>query len=123
MKQLFKITVTRCHGKRISEYASGSKPDAKSDAPTSAARMLALAHYFSQLIENDTLRGYSRAAVLMGVSRSRLSQIMNLLHLSPHIQESILSGNLKINEHQLRAVLRLIDWRQQKKHLGKCLNF
>src|ERR1700736_1681228 len=54
------------------------------------------------------------------VSASRLTQILNLLHLAPDLQERLLwlepnrKGRDRIHEHALRRLPKLYDWRQQR---------
>src|SRR5437763_7717573 len=54
------------------------------------------------------------------VSRARLSQILQLNHLAPEIQEQLLflpptrPGSDRLLERHVRSLARLVDWRQQK---------
>jgi len=54
------------------------------------ARLMALAIHFDGLIRQGTVRDYADLARLGGVSRARITQIMNLLNLPPWKQEEIL---------------------------------
>jgi hypothetical protein len=54
------------------------------------ARLMALALRFEHLVQSGTVRHYAELARLGQVSRARVTQIMNLLHLAPDIQEAIL---------------------------------
>ena len=49
------------------------------------ARLMALAIKFDILIQQDVVRDYADLARLGHVSRARMTQIMNLLHLAPEI--------------------------------------
>jgi hypothetical protein len=61
------------------------------------------------------------ASALGGVSRARITQIMNLRLLAPHIQEKILfhervhSAKDTVKLRDLQAVAMEADWRRQKK--------
>jgi len=79
-----------------------------------AARLLALAHHVERLIEAGELRDYSEAARMLGVTRGRLTQVMNLLGLSPLIQEGILTGKIAVSESRLRVVVREVVWGVQE---------
>jgi hypothetical protein len=48
--------------------------------------------------------------------RGRMTQIMKLLHLAPDIQEQILFLPVTkgFNERNLRPIVRLIDWDEQR---------
>lgn len=54
------------------------------------SRLMALAIHFDGLIREGTVRDYADLARLGGVSRARITQIMNLLNLSPWKQEELL---------------------------------
>src|SRR5262245_57771702 len=54
------------------------------------ARLLALAHKFEDLVRQGIIADYATLARLGQVSRARVTQIMNLSHLAPDIQERIL---------------------------------
>jgi len=52
--------------------------------------MLALAHHWRDLIRAGVVKDQAALARLVGVSRARITQVMDLLYLAPHIQEEIL---------------------------------
>ena len=81
--------------------------------PTRAARMLALAHHVERLIDRGKLKDYAEAARMLGVSRARIAQVLNLLVLSPEIQEEILLGALDVSERGLRETLTKPVWAEQ----------
>ena len=54
------------------------------------ARLLALAIQLDRLVYDEEICEYAALARLGHVSRARMSQIMNLVHLAPDIQEEIL---------------------------------
>ena len=79
-------------------------------------RLLALAYHLQDLIEKGVVQDYADIARLSGLSRARLSQIMNLALLDPQIQEEILcSGSFpeKTKDQDLRAVLKSPVWKEQ----------
>lgn len=53
-------------------------------------RLMALAIWFEQLLDEGDVFDYAELAKLGQVSRARVTQIMNLLLLAPDIQEEIL---------------------------------
>ncbi len=105
--------------KRLTE---GPKPPS---APTTPGRLpritklMALAIRFEQLIRDGEVADYAEIARLGYVTRARVTQIMNLLHLAPSIQESLLflprieSGKDQITERDLRPIAAIPDWRKQ----------
>lgn len=66
------------------------------------ARQLALAHHLDRLIDQGVIKDYAEAAKLLGLSRARVTQIMDLLGLRAAEQEQILAGGTAVNEQQLR---------------------
>lgn len=84
------------------------------------ARLLALAHRFEKLVQAGEVRDYADLARLSGVTRARITQIMNLLHLAPDIQESILDmprtqeNRDPVAERHLRQVVALAEWGKQR---------
>ena len=87
--------------------------------PIRAARLLALAHHLQAQIENGDFKDYAEVARHHGLTRARLTQVMNLLLLAPDIQEQILTmeaevGREPISARELRKVLRSLDWGEQR---------
>ncbi len=88
------------------------------------SRLLALAIKCEGLIQSRVARDYSDLAFLGGVAKARLTQIMNLLHLAPDIQECLLflpTTTLcrdRISERQLRDITKLVDWSQQRERFA-----
>ena len=90
------------------------EPVVPTNVPTRLARQLALAHHVERLVEDGTLRDYAEAARVLGVTRARMTQIVNLLALSPALQERVLDGTLRASERQLRRVVRVVEWGRQE---------
>ena len=65
-------------------------------------------------MESGLLKDYAAAARLLGMTRARMAQVMNLVSLSPGIQEAILTGGLVVSERSLRSVIRNVEWKKQK---------
>jgi hypothetical protein len=84
------------------------------------SKLMALAIRFDQLIRRGEVRDMSELAKLAKVSQPRMTQIMNLLHLAPDIQEEILFLPLvaesrdRLTERDMRHVAADLDWRSQR---------
>ncbi len=76
-------------------------------------RMLALAYHIDRLIDSGEVKDYAEAARIFGVTRGRMTQVMNLLNLSARIQELLLSGELHVSERLLRELGRDPNWERQ----------
>ena len=57
--------------------------------PARAAQMLALAHKFQGLIDHGEVEDRAALALHLGFTRAHPTQILDLLLLTPHIQEMI----------------------------------
>ncbi|MCA9056452.1 MAG: hypothetical protein KDA75_21635 [Planctomycetaceae bacterium] len=83
---------------------------------------MALAIRCERLLREGTVRDQSELARLAHVSQPRMTQILNLLHLAPDIQETILflprvmEGKDPITERDVRAVAAEVDWERQRLH-------
>ena len=122
---------------RLRARAGGPKPEelmiwvrkkAKTQAPSLQAslprvtRLMALAIRFESLLRKRVVKDYSDLARLGGVSRARITQIMNMRNLAPAIQERLLflpAGNNSVHERFLRRMAAEKDWRRQLKMFGE----
>ncbi len=80
----------------------------------SAARMLALAYKIEREVEAGRLKDYATAARHLGISRARMSQVLDLLNLSPRLQALVLMGSCELGERRLRTLLREPCWKTQE---------
>jgi DNA invertase Pin-like site-specific DNA recombinase len=82
------------------------------------ARLLALAWRLEGMLRGGMVNRYAELAELGHVSRSRLTQIVNLLYLAPDIQEEILFLEARtassICEKALRKICSAPDWSLQR---------
>lgn len=85
--------------------------------PSPAARTLALAHHVERLVEAGEIDSYAEAARALGLTRARLTQVMNLLLLAPEVQERVLTGELRATERALRGVVGEAEWGRQETRL------
>ena len=89
-------------------------------------RLMALAIRFEKLIQDGEVRDLAEIARLGHVTRARVTQVMNLLHLAPDIQVAILElprverGRDVITERELRPIAAVSDWRQQRRLWAEC---
>jgi hypothetical protein len=70
---------------------------------------MALAIHFDGLIRQGLVKDYADLARLGGVSRARITQIMNLLNLPPWEQEKLLfleggQGRARVTEREMRRL-------------------
>ena len=76
---------------------------------------LALAIRYEALMEQGAVDDFTEIAEQGGVTRARVTQIMNLRNLAPSIQEQllILSDEARITERDLRAMANQLSWAKQ----------
>jgi hypothetical protein len=98
--------------------AVGPAPEPQSAPPDPIpriSRLMALAIHFDGLIRDGVVKNYADLARLGGVSRARITQIMNLLNLPPWKQEEILfldggSGRIELTEREMRRDSSPVIW-------------
>jgi hypothetical protein len=107
-------------GRKTLRVNRAPRPDSPGRVPR-VARLLALAHRFDALLQSGEVQSCADLALLAHISRSRVTQIMNLLHLAPDIQEAILDlppvtrGPDPITESSLRPISVLLEWGKQRR--------
>ncbi len=85
------------------------------------SKLMALAIKFERLLMTGAVRNQTDLARAGHVTSARVSQIMNLNHLAPDIQEAILflprvtQGRCKISEQLLRPLTCMPDWTHQRR--------
>lgn len=84
------------------------------------ARLMALAIKYDGMVSRGELQDYADVARLGYITRARATQIMNLLHLAPDIQERLLlldggPASPKITERELRTIAGSVYWKEQRK--------
>jgi hypothetical protein len=93
MEHFFKRAVRRGKAKAFAAEAP-VEPRAADGAPRPArlAIMLALAHKIQEAIDRGRIKNRAEASRRLGVTRVRVTQILNLTLLAPAIQEELLLG-------------------------------
>ena len=85
------------------------------------ARLMALALRLEELVRTGQVANYSALAALGHVTRARICQILNLIHLAPDIQEALLflpltqRGRDPIILADLQPLAAACDWRKQRR--------
>jgi len=106
--------------KRLRNGSRSRPPKVKPGRVPRISKLMALAIHFDDLIRKGVVRDYADLARLGGVSRARVSQIMDLLNLAPDIQEKILFqpeasvGRDSVTERSLRPITCKSDWSRQR---------
>ena len=102
------------------ELRKGADPAPMAGRVPRVARLMALAIRFEGLVRDGTVADYAELARLGHVTRARMSQIMDLLNLSPDIQEAILflpaveEGKDSVTERGVRKVVAVERWAKQR---------
>jgi len=86
---------------------------------------LVLAYQIREAISEGKAKDLAQIAEWLGMTYTRIKQIMNLLFLCPEIQKEILlSSNdkiQKITERKIRDITKEIDWQKQVEAWNKLL--
>ena len=98
---------------------SAEPPPGPSRRPARVAVTPALAHQIQGVIDRGEIRDQAEAARQLGLTRARLTQILDLTRLAPHLQEKVLlletiDGREPLSERTLRGVVRVTTWKDQK---------
>ena len=112
----------RCgHGSRKELHAGVPTPPLPPGRVPRVARLMALALRLDELVRTGQVASYSALASLGQVTRARISQILNLLHLAPDLQEALLflpptvRGRDPILLADLMPIAAAFDWRKQRR--------
>ncbi|MBI5763669.1 MAG: hypothetical protein HZA51_09120 [Planctomycetes bacterium] len=90
------------------------------------SRLMALAIRFDRMIREGQVGDISELARRAHVSQPRMTQIMNLNHLAPDIQEALLflppvvKGRERVHERMMRRVAVNSDWESQRRLWHEC---
>jgi predicted XRE-type DNA-binding protein len=84
--------------------------------PARVAIMLALAHKIQQAIDRGVVQDRAEVARRLGITRARVTQLLDLTLLAPLVQEQILlaasvDGLEPVSERAVRAATRTGSWR------------
>ncbi len=106
--------------RHLRKGASSKEPERLNEDLPRLTRLLALAHRWNRLIKEGVVTNYVEIARMMGLSRARITQIMDLLYLAPDIQEEILlpmcaeKKELEVSERAMRHITRIPSWSEQR---------
>jgi hypothetical protein len=119
-KTTFYVRCGRNGRKQLQDVSASEAPNERGRVPR-IARLMALAIRLEGHIRGGHVANQAELSRLGHVTRARVTQIMNLLQLSPDIQEALLFlprvdlGKDPIQERQVRSVAAVADWRQQRR--------
>jgi hypothetical protein len=111
--------------KQMQEAPAAPRPAVPPGRVPRVSRWLALALRFERLLNEGHVASYSELARLGHVTNARISQLMNLLHLAPDIQEALLflprtqRGRDPIILRDLQRIAAKCDWREQRRLWAK----
>ena len=111
--------VGRCGRRGLRPQAE--QPSVRPGRVPRVARLMALALRLEELVRTGQVRNYTELASLGHVTRARICQIMNLLHLASDIQEALLflpptlRGRDAIILADLMPLAAAFDWRKQRR--------
>lgn len=115
-----KINFSRRPDKTVAlAVVTGSASPLRTRVPR-IAKLMALAIHLKQELRNGRVRDQTELARLLHITQPRLTQIMNLNHLAPSIQEALLflpaveCGRERVHERVLRPIAAEMSWARQR---------
>lgn len=102
---------------REAQNGTNGKPGGASHG---SAPVRALAYHWEQLVREGVVRDYADIARLAGLTRARVTQIVNLMLLDPALQEEVLLNGRpteRLSERRLRIAVSMPDWKAQDRSL------
>ena len=79
---------------------------------------MVLAYQIQETLDRDSTATAKQIAAWLNMTPPRISQILNLLFLSPSIQKEILLSNDEkiraLTEHKILAITKEIEWEKQQ---------
>ena len=102
--------------RKVAKPGPAPEPSRPAGRTPRVSKLMALAIRFDQLLCDGKIADQSELARLAHVTQPRMTQIMNLLHLAPDIQEEILhlppvaEGRDPVTERDLRPIAAEINW-------------
>jgi hypothetical protein len=102
------------------------EPRAPVRRPAKVARMLALAHSLQRLIDQGLVADRAALARKLGLTRARVTQLLDLLLLASDVQVAVLAleavdGSEPMVERTLRAVAHAGTWAEQRGAWGEAM--
>ncbi|MEZ4495170.1 MAG: hypothetical protein R3C29_17880 [Dehalococcoidia bacterium] len=82
--------MTRTTRHRLREARDRRPTPLGASAPSALAMRIALAHHVERKVEDGTLASYADAAARLGITRARMTQVMDLLLLTAARREVLL---------------------------------
>jgi hypothetical protein len=88
--------------------------------PAKVAQQLALAHHLQNAIDRGAVADRTTIALRLGVTKARITQLMDLTLLAPDLQDQVLTmeavdGVEPMSERALRKVAQIREWREQRR--------
>ena len=122
VKSLSKIPFQTTIGGRGRKQIGAPKPK-KSNAPAKLphiTKLMALAIRLEHLLATGQVKDQAEIARTAGITRARVTQIINLTQLAPDIQEAILNLEPttdhvpRFREREVRTIAILPNWEKQR---------
>lgn len=114
-------------GKAV-KFASAPPPPKREPVrrPAHVAHMLALAHHLQRAIDKGLVADRAAVARKLGLTRARVTQLLDLLLLAPDLQLQVLKleavdGTEPTSERPLRRIAHQLAWASQRTEFSNLL--
>lgn len=114
------VFLRRRVGKAVAFAAEMPVVPSPTRRPAKVARMLALAHHLQRSIDQGLVADRAAVARGLGLTRARVTQLLDLLLLAPDLQLAVLEmeamdGVEPATERPLRRIAHLAHWTDQRR--------
>ncbi|HBJ37957.1 MAG TPA: hypothetical protein DDZ51_25000 [Planctomycetaceae bacterium] len=120
VKQKINFRHNQFRERKITEPANPAAAAISVGRTPRVSKLMALAIRFDGLLRSGEVSDQTELARLAQVTQPRMTQIMNLLHLAPDIQEQLLhlpqvtTGRDPVHEKMLRPITAEVSWGRQR---------
>jgi hypothetical protein len=118
MKAKFETTASS-HGRKCVSFPKPKMPSAPAKLPH-ITKLMALAIRLEHLLASGQVKDQAEIARVAGITRARVTQILNLTNLAPDIQQSILDLEPstdyvpRFREREVRTIAIMPNWERQR---------
>jgi hypothetical protein len=112
-------TTSESHGRQRVAAPKAERPIAPPRVPH-ITKLMALAIRLEHLLANGQVKDQAEIARVAGITRARVTQILNLTNLAPDIQQAILDLEpttepvLRFREREVRTIAITTNWDKQR---------
>ncbi len=95
--------------------------------PARIAMILALARKYERMVNSRKVESFTDLAMKSGLTKARISQLMDLTLLAPDLQRVIMrlqstDGIEPVTERGIRKLVNVVGWGEQRREWGRMIS-